>query len=149
MRPAYTVTRDGAELPLPRLTFSLFEALIRAAPAVVTLDDLMTHVWGEVVVSEETLTQRISLLRQALGDDSKSPRYVRSVRGVGYGLVPEVEVQTGSAPGRAAKFAGLFGYLAVGLAVGALALAYWLSTRHDDAATWRRDFLLPYSRLPT
>jgi TolB-like protein/DNA-binding winged helix-turn-helix (wHTH) protein/Tfp pilus assembly protein PilF len=95
------VTRDGAELPLPKLSFDLLVALIEAAPSVVSLDALMDRVWAGVVVSPETVSQRAKLLRDALGDDTRAPRYFTSVRGRGYRLVaavaPLVPVVDGSA----------------------------------------------------
>ena len=91
-----TVTRDGRELPLPRLTFDLLVALIEAAPRIVSPDELMDRVWPGLVVNPETVSQRIKLLRDSLEDDPKSPRYVAGVRGRGYRLVPlAVRVQTG------------------------------------------------------
>lgn len=76
-----TVMRGGVELALPRLSFDLLLALIEAAPRVVSPDELMDRVWPGLVVSPETVSQRIKLLRDTLGDDSRSPRYIGGVRG--------------------------------------------------------------------
>lgn len=84
-------TRDGAEIPLPRLTFDLLVALARAAPNIANTDELMRQVWPKVVVNVETVAQRVKLLRSALGDDSQEPRYITGVRGRGYRLVCSVE----------------------------------------------------------
>ena len=84
------VLRGGSEVPLPKLSFDLLLALIESAPRIVSLDELMTRVWHGVVVSPETISQRAKLLRDALGDDSRQPRYVASVRGRGYRLVADV-----------------------------------------------------------
>jgi TolB-like protein/DNA-binding winged helix-turn-helix (wHTH) protein/Tfp pilus assembly protein PilF len=84
------VMRGEQEIPLPKLSFDLLLALVRAAPNVVALDALMTEVWPNVVVSPETLSQRVKLLREALGDDSRSPRYIASLRSRGYRFIPEV-----------------------------------------------------------
>ncbi|MEL7185860.1 MAG: tetratricopeptide repeat protein, partial [Pseudomonadota bacterium] len=64
----------------------------KAAPNVVSHERLVDAVWGGRVVSPETATQRVKLLRQALGDDAADPRYVGLVRGSGYALLPPVEV---------------------------------------------------------
>lgn len=85
------VFRGDHEIALPKLSFDLLTALARRAPAVATFDQLMDDVWGQVVVSPETVTQRVKLVREALGDDSKNPRYVAPVRGRGYRLVPDVK----------------------------------------------------------
>jgi DNA-binding winged helix-turn-helix (wHTH) protein/tetratricopeptide (TPR) repeat protein len=88
---AMSVERDGEALALAPLSFDLMVALVRAAPDVVSPDRLVDAVWGDVAQTDETLTQRVALLRRALGDDARDPRYVRSVRGRGYQLVPAVE----------------------------------------------------------
>lgn len=85
------VTRAGAEIPLPRLSFDLLLALVDASPRVVTLDELMQRVWANLVVSPETVSQRVKLLRRALDDNPDYPRYIAGVRGRGYRLVPPVE----------------------------------------------------------
>ena len=85
-----TLRRVGEEIALPKLSFELLLCLARHAPNVVTTDTLMDEVWGKVVVGEETVKQRIKLLRKALGDDSSDPRYIVAVRGRGYRLLAEV-----------------------------------------------------------
>lgn len=84
------VTRAGVVLPLPGLSYDLLLALIEAAPSIVSTDELLTRVWGNVVVSPETVSQRVKLLRDAIGDNPREPRYVAGVRGRGYRLVPPV-----------------------------------------------------------
>jgi TolB-like protein/DNA-binding winged helix-turn-helix (wHTH) protein len=84
------VIRAGVDLLLPGLSFDLFVVLMQAAPNVVTARRLMEIVWPDAVVSLETISQRVKLLRAALGDDVKSPRYVGGVRNRGYRLVATV-----------------------------------------------------------
>ena len=48
-------------------------------------------VWSGKFVSPETVTQRIKLVRQALGDNANSPRYIGLVRGEGYRMLAEVQ----------------------------------------------------------
>ena len=85
------VTREGASIALPRLSFILLTALVRAAPNLVTTEALMERVWPKAVVGPETLNQRVKLLRDALGDDPRHPRYVEGLRGRGYRWIPSVE----------------------------------------------------------
>ena len=54
---------------------------MKAAPNLVTIDELMDQVWPGVVVNAETVSQRIKLLRVALDDDPKQPRYIAVSRG--------------------------------------------------------------------
>ncbi|MDR7067773.1 DNA-binding winged helix-turn-helix (wHTH) protein/tetratricopeptide (TPR) repeat protein [Pseudoxanthomonas japonensis] len=80
------VERDGERLSVAGLSFQLLRHLVEQGDRVVGFDELIQRVWAPAVVSEETVTQRVKLLRQALGDDGRSPRYLRSVRGQGYQL---------------------------------------------------------------
>lgn len=91
------VCRGTEPLGLPKLSFDLLLALIRAAPNVVSLDELMRLVWPGIIVSPETVSQRVKLLRDALGDDPRAPRYIGGLRGRGYQLVAAV-VEIGEKP---------------------------------------------------
>ena len=85
--------RDGQEIPLPQLSYKMLCVLVEQAPAIVSQNQLMNLVWGEQVVSDETLKQRIKLLRQALNDTPQSPKYIESVRGRGYRCIASVKQQ--------------------------------------------------------
>src|SRR5271154_5205150 len=89
------VSRGADPIPLPKLSYDLLLALIRAAPNLVSLDELMGLVWPGIVVSPETVSQRVKLLRDALDDDPRSPRYIAGVRGRGYQVVAPVEEMGG------------------------------------------------------
>ena len=86
-----SVRRDGVLLDLPQLSFRLLATLVLRAPERVTKDELIREIWDDVVVSDETLAQRVRLLRQSLNEDSQNPRYIASVRGRGYRLICPVE----------------------------------------------------------
>lgn len=85
---AHSVTRNGSQVVLPQLSFRFLLALVRAAPKVMTSDELMEEVWAGVFVNSETVTQRAKLLRDALDDDPRAPRYFEARRGIGYQLLP-------------------------------------------------------------
>jgi TolB-like protein/Flp pilus assembly protein TadD/DNA-binding winged helix-turn-helix (wHTH) protein len=91
------VTRETVELSLSPLSFELLLALARAAPNVLSFDQLMERVWPGLVVTPETVSQRVKLVRAAIDDDSQSPRYIAGVRGRGYRMVASVSPVT--APG--------------------------------------------------
>jgi DNA-binding winged helix-turn-helix (wHTH) protein len=95
------VWRDGREIPLPKLSYDLFVVLVRRSPEVASNEELMKAVWPGLVVSPETVSQRVKLLRDALGDDPRTPRYVGSLRARGYHLVPPAEAlaNDGEPPG--------------------------------------------------
>ena len=90
--------RDTQEIPLPQLSYKMLCVLVEHSPAIVSQNELMTLVWGEQVVSDETLKQRIKLLRQALDDTPQNPKYIESVRGRGYRCIATVKQQTINAP---------------------------------------------------
>ncbi len=85
------VMRGEHVIALPKLSYELLLALVRAAPNLVSLDALMEQVWPKAVVSPETVSQRIKLLRDALGDDPRAARYIEGLRGRGYRLIPHVD----------------------------------------------------------
>jgi TolB-like protein/DNA-binding winged helix-turn-helix (wHTH) protein/Tfp pilus assembly protein PilF len=84
------VARGTDEIPVPKLSFNLLLVLVRAAPDLVSLDRLMQEVWPKRVVSPETVSQRVKLLRDTLDDDPRSPRYIAGLRGRGYRIVAPV-----------------------------------------------------------
>lgn len=85
-RALQQVRRGDAVLPVSGLSWRLLDCLLEHGTDVVDFDTLARQVWAPAVVGEDAISQRVKLLRQALGDDSRRPRYVRSVRGRGYQL---------------------------------------------------------------
>jgi len=113
------VSRGNQFIGLPALSFRLFAVLISRAPYKVSKDDLIREVWGDVVVGDETLAQRVRLLRQALGEDSQNPRYFSSVRGQGYRLICDV-VPVRAEDARRKTRRGLVGAALVSLVIASL-----------------------------
>lgn len=85
------VAGPSGEIALPRLSFELLLALVRRAPDFVTNDELAATVWAGLVVTPETVTKRVNLLREALGDDASSARYIAGLRSRGYRIAVQVE----------------------------------------------------------
>lgn len=123
---ARTVRRGDTYIKLPDLSFNVLIKLIETSPEPVGIEGFSISVWRGGHVSDETVAQRITLLRKALGDNPRDPSYVRTVRGLGYGIVGLVtlacnEPSTKPLPiiinyGMIATAAGL----AIALLVGAL-----------------------------
>ena len=90
--------RAGEPVEIGKLTYSLLMALVVASPNVVSHDELVQRVWGGRLTSPETVTQRIKLLRDALGDSAEQPRYIGLVRGQGYRPIPPVTARAADAP---------------------------------------------------
>ncbi len=82
-----SATIGGQDLGLTRKEFDLLARLAREPGTVVSREDLMADVWDENWFgSTKTLDVHIGFLRRKLGDDAASPRYLRTVRGVGFQL---------------------------------------------------------------
>jgi TolB-like protein/DNA-binding winged helix-turn-helix (wHTH) protein/thioredoxin-like negative regulator of GroEL len=120
----HLLTRGGRPIKLTKLSFKVLQALVQAAPAMVSHDDLIDQVWGpNRVITPDNLSQRMKTLRQSLGDDPNQPIYIEGVRGEGYRLVPEVKTLSTQAPSRSSRQALSTRFL-VSLALLALALVY-------------------------
>jgi DNA-binding response OmpR family regulator len=73
------------ELQLTAKEFDLLRVLVRDAGRVVTREQLMREVWDTTWWSStKTLDMHISWLRKKLGDDAANPRFISTVRGVGF-----------------------------------------------------------------
>jgi two-component system response regulator RegX3 len=78
---------DDEELELSRKEFDLLAELARNAGSVVTREELMSRVWDENWFgSTKTLDVHVGWLRRKLDDDPSAPRYLHTVRGVGFRL---------------------------------------------------------------
>lgn len=79
-----------AAVELTGIEFDILVALVRRAGRVVPRDALLSEAGrSDVVVGERTVDVHISHLRQKLGDDSRTPRLIKTVRGVGYVLTKD------------------------------------------------------------
>jgi len=90
---ARTAHLAGEELDLSRKEFDLLAELMRNAGRVITREDLMAKVWDvNWFGSTKTLDVHVGWLRRKLGDDPNDPRYIETVRGVGFRFAaPEAE----------------------------------------------------------
>jgi hypothetical protein len=75
----------------------------------VSREELIEHVWQGAAVTDDALVQRIVDLRKAFGDDSRHPRFIKTVPKAGYRFIAEVEetrLPDNRPIGRAATFEG-------------------------------------------
>ena len=86
----HEVRRGDTLLSLTNVEFRLLLALVAADGRVLTRDQLLDVVYGQddAEVLDRTIDVHIGRLRDKLGDDAASPRYVATVRGVGYRAAP-------------------------------------------------------------
>ena len=76
---------NGEEIDLTRKEFELLELLLREAGTVISRERLIDEVWDtNWFGSTKTLDVHVSSLRRKLGDDSQNPRFIHTVRGVGF-----------------------------------------------------------------
>jgi two-component system alkaline phosphatase synthesis response regulator PhoP len=84
---AHVVTLGGKEIDLPPREFDLLHALALEAGSVVSVDDLLTRVWGAEYMGESQVVYvHIRWLREKLEKDPHNPKHIITVRGVGYKL---------------------------------------------------------------
>jgi len=76
---------DGTEVELTRLEFDLLDTLTARPRVVFTRPKLLELVWGPDWFGDDHVVDvHISSLRRKIGDDPQAPRFIRTVRGVGY-----------------------------------------------------------------
>ncbi|AYD39995.1 DNA-binding response regulator [Clostridium fermenticellae] len=81
----HDITRKGLKLDLTLKEFELLEILIKNRGKVMTRDFLLDKIWGYEYVGEtRTVDVHIRHLRQKVEEDDKNPRYIETIRGVGY-----------------------------------------------------------------
>jgi len=89
---AREVAVDGKRVLLTHFEFELLSHLARAAGRVLSREHLMEALKGEELDSfDRTIDVHISRLRQKIEADPKTPRYVKTIRGVGYVLVKDAD----------------------------------------------------------
>jgi serine/threonine-protein kinase len=83
--------RDGSrEIPVPPRVLGVLDLLVARAGTVVPKQELIDTVWKDAFVTDTSLAEAISVLRQALSDDPQSPQYVQTVHRRGYRFVAPI-----------------------------------------------------------
>jgi len=136
------VFRGDQEIQLPKLSFSMLVALIKAAPNAISIDELIDEVWDGPVVSPATVSKRAELLRQALGGGGRNSRYVALVRGHGYRLIPTPsQIQRGAANRKPRSF------LAVAAIAALIAAIVWFLMSDTELPPTHSIAVLPFANL--
>ena len=82
-----TVKVDDRMVELTALEFDLLSVLARDPGSVIRRSTLLDRVWGPAFVADEHLVDvHVANLRRRLGDSAEQPRFIETVRGVGYRL---------------------------------------------------------------
>ena len=86
----YRAYQSEQELDLTHKEFELLRVLMLRPGAIVRREDLVRAVWNLLLAeSGKTLDVHVSVLRKKLGDEARRPRYIETVRGVGFRLAGE------------------------------------------------------------
>ena len=84
--------RDGVPVPLPPKEFETLRVLVERPGQLVSKQTLLDLVWAGTFVGDDTIAQRISLIRKALGDDPAGSKYIETVPKRGYRFVGRVQI---------------------------------------------------------
>jgi len=82
--------RNDETVSLMPKPFDVLVTLVRRHGEVVTKDDLMTSVWRDTVVEENSLNVNVSALRKVFGERPHKHRFIVTIPGIGYELVADV-----------------------------------------------------------
>jgi DNA-binding winged helix-turn-helix (wHTH) protein len=78
------LSRAGERVHLSTKAFDLLALLVRHRPDVVSKKEINQELWRGTHVVERNIANLVSEVREALGDDAKSPRYLLTAHGIGY-----------------------------------------------------------------
>jgi len=146
---AFRLIADGAPVSLEPKALRLLLYLIQNRGRLVRKQELLDAVWGDAAVTENALTRSVGLLRKALDDDSREPRFIETVPTAGYRFIAQVDTATNDEPTTIQSFTpatpsprtqtsftprAYFRLAAIVVACfAALAIAWLLVARHHSA----------------
>lgn len=84
------ISRSGESTRLDVRAMRLLLYLAEHVGEVVSINDLLDHVWGNVNVSQDSVYQAVTSLRRQLKDDPKNPSYIETVPRMGYRMIASV-----------------------------------------------------------
>src|SRR3989442_11183591 len=83
--------RSGEEQHLRQKSFQVLIYLLEQRERLITKDELIEHVWRNTAVTDNALEQCLAEIRKALGDDSRHPRFIKTVPRAGYRFIAAVD----------------------------------------------------------
>jgi len=87
------VRRNGEERHLRQQTFQVLVYLLEQRERLVTKEELLRNIWNGTAVTDDALVQCVMDIRRALRDDSRRPRFIKTVPKIGYRFIGELEPQ--------------------------------------------------------
>lgn len=137
VRPELNQLRCGARAQViePRL-IALLGCFASEPGRVFNRDALIDKAWAGVIVSESTINHTVGMLRRALGDDARDPRYIQTVAKKGYRLIAEVGPIAAATESPPAFRPSALQALGFALGLSAIAgLVFWKTTLEVPAST--------------
>lgn len=146
----FRLLADGVPVPLEPKALRLLLYLIQNRGRLVRKQELLNAVWADAAVTESALTRSVGLLRKALDDDSREPRFIETVPTAGYRFIADVDTDIAAAEAAAiqplapptqgpqlqtsSKRRSHFRLAGIVVAcLAALAMAWLLASRHHSA----------------
>ena len=120
-RASRELTRGGAVVHAGPKLLGLLELLLDARPRALTKGEIHHALWGATFVSDATLTSLVAELRAAIGDEARSPRFIRTIHGYGYAFFGDATVEALHPPhdrGAVAPYRLILGDREIALAAG-------------------------------
>jgi pimeloyl-ACP methyl ester carboxylesterase/DNA-binding winged helix-turn-helix (wHTH) protein len=90
----HELRRANERVHIEPQVFDVLAHLLACRDRLVTKEELLDGVWGHRYVAPTTLNSRIKHARQAVGDDGATQRVIRTIHGLGFRVVADVEVRT-------------------------------------------------------
>jgi DNA-binding winged helix-turn-helix (wHTH) protein len=90
--------RGSQVVPLRPKAWTLLRYLIERPGILVTKEELHAAVWGDAIVSDDTLTRTMGELRQALADDARTPRIIETAHRRGFRFIAPLREASGGGP---------------------------------------------------
>jgi DNA-binding winged helix-turn-helix (wHTH) protein/Flp pilus assembly protein TadD len=87
----FAIVKAGQVQQVEPKAFRVLLMLLRNPNKLIAKEELLTGVWGDTAVTENSLARNIALLRRLLGDDPREPRFIETVSGIGYRFLCSVE----------------------------------------------------------
>jgi len=94
----YELRRGGLPSKVEPRVFDLLHFLVRNAGRVVSRDEIVEEIWDGRIVSEATISTCLKGARQAVGDDGRAQRLIKTVHGRGFRFVGAVSSEDEAAP---------------------------------------------------
>ncbi|MGH9384493.1 MAG: FHA domain-containing protein [Vicinamibacterales bacterium] len=90
--------RDAAEVPLSPKAFELLRILVECRPRALSKTELQERLWPDTYVSEGNIAGLVAEIRRAIGDDARTPRFLRTVQRFGYAFAGEARTGPRTSP---------------------------------------------------